>query len=282
MGTTVGLIDCLNGQISKIRLGDADWMSISAILYLPTNYDPSKKYPLIAFGHGLGERGTNLDILLNQGLPYVINEHIKANDIARTDLDKFIIFAIQSSWGSPVINDFKGAIDYLQTKLSIDENRIYFTGLSAGGGSASAAIPNYPDVFAAVVPMSTVNTNPFDGNKYANGYAWFFHSVNDSTCTFSWSKDYAIRINALYPDHAILYSDNQGHGGWIDHYEPSWKWINPGAGGQDIGTPNGLNIYQWLLQHSLNNPIPITHISIKKTIMNVVVNYSDGTQETIS
>lgn len=292
MSTIIGEIECQNGQLNKIRLGDNTWQSINTMLYLPTNYDPANKYPCIIFGHGNGEAGTDLDTLLQQGLPYVLNEHINSGDIATTDLDKFIIFCLQSSWvGGPVIGDQIGALQYLQTKLSIDPNRIYFTGLSVGGGSAAYAIPAYPSIFAAVVPMSTTNTNSDDASKFSNGYAWFMHSVNDTICQFAYSLDFAQRINSAFPGHAVLTSFEDGHGGWIPHYEPSWKWMSAGIGGQDIGEPNGLNIYQWMLQYSLNNtvvspvivppvipPIPIVPPA---TITKVTIDYSDGTSKII-
>lgn len=34
---------------------------------LPEGYDPAKKYPVIYFFHGKGEKGTNLELVLNYG-----------------------------------------------------------------------------------------------------------------------------------------------------------------------------------------------------------------------
>lgn len=287
MSTIVGEVECQNGKLNKVRLGDNSWQSINTLLYIPTNYDSINKYPCIIFGHGNGEYGTDLDKLLEQGLPYVLNEHINNGDISSTDLDKFIIFCLQSTWvGGPVISDQIGALKYLQTKLSIDINRIYFTGLSVGGGSASYAIPAYPSIFAAVIPMSPTNTNSDDASKFGNGFAWFMHSVNDTMCQFTYSLNFAGRINSSFLGHAILTSFEDGHGGWIAHYEPSWKWVNPGPGGQDIGHPNGLNIYEWMLQYHLGdvpviNPIINPPVTPTVIISKVTINYSDGSQKII-
>lgn len=291
MSTIVGSIECYGGQLNKVRLGDNDWQAINCLLYLPSNYDPSRQYPCLMFAHGNGEAGTDLNKMLDQGLPYVVNEHINNGDIASTDLDKFVIIALQSSWvGGPVFGDELGALAYIRSKISIDPNRIYFTGLSTGGGAACIAIPTRSDIFAAAIAMSSTNTYGDDATKFKDRHIWLMHSVNDTVCEFDYSKNYAERINAIYPENAILTSFMDGHGGWIGHYEPSWKWINPGPGGQDIGSPNGLSIYDWLLQYSLNNvinpvqapPSPVVVPTPKKTITVVTVEYSDGTKDVIS
>ena len=37
------------------------------VKYLPKDYDPQKKYPLVFFLHGAGERGDDLDVAMRNG-----------------------------------------------------------------------------------------------------------------------------------------------------------------------------------------------------------------------
>ena len=48
-------------------------VKISFLFYLPDSYgkDPKKKWPLILFLHGMGERGDDLEILKNHPLPKI-------------------------------------------------------------------------------------------------------------------------------------------------------------------------------------------------------------------
>ncbi len=42
--------------------------------YLPDGYDGKKKFPLLLFLHGAGERGDNLDLVTKHGPPKLINK----------------------------------------------------------------------------------------------------------------------------------------------------------------------------------------------------------------
>src|SRR5690625_3687564 len=120
-----------NGILNRIETGGVG--RLNTLLYLPTNYDKAKKYPTICFLHGSGEGGTDLDKQLSQGLPWVYQEHIDKGDIASTDLDKFIMIAIQGNNRSVDPATLVRAIFELKPQVSIDSDRIYCTGLSAGG-----------------------------------------------------------------------------------------------------------------------------------------------------
>ena len=48
-------------------------------LLLPVNYDASKKYPLILFLHGAGERGNDNEAQLTHGSKLFLNDSIRQN-----------------------------------------------------------------------------------------------------------------------------------------------------------------------------------------------------------
>ena len=51
-------------------------MKIWGVKYLPKNYDESKKYPLVFFLHGAGERGDDLDLASRHGFM----KHVRENN----------------------------------------------------------------------------------------------------------------------------------------------------------------------------------------------------------
>ncbi len=57
--------------------------------------------------------------------------------------------AVQTKRGAGEVASVKSMVDYAKSKYSIDSQRVFVTGLSAGGGLASSLLAAYPDVFSA-------------------------------------------------------------------------------------------------------------------------------------
>lgn len=129
--------------------------------------DRMRKYPLVIFLHGSGERGSDNDAQLKWG---VMNFATDQNMIAHPA----IVIAPQcperQQWSSLTSNPERtrmtlnaepsrsmhlliALIHELETKMPIDTNRIYITGLSMGGYGTYDALERYPHLFAAAVPV---------------------------------------------------------------------------------------------------------------------------------
>jgi predicted peptidase len=120
-------------------------LDINFLLYFPKDYNPDKKWPLLIFLHGKGERGDDLEKVKIHGPAKLIKE---GRDFP------FIIAAPQcpdSSWWSTVVLD--RWLSYLLTRLPVDQTRIYLTGLSMGGFGTWAWAMERPDRFAAIAPI---------------------------------------------------------------------------------------------------------------------------------
>ena len=50
--------------------------------------------------------------------------------------------------------DLMTLIEEIESEYSVDEDRIYLTGISLGGNGAWKVATDYPDKFAAVIPIS--------------------------------------------------------------------------------------------------------------------------------
>jgi predicted peptidase len=235
----------------------------NALLYLPWDYDISgKKYPLICFFHGMGEAGlggADLNSLASQGLPGVIKQnHPPYSVSSKGDTTWFIVLSIQASWFSPTPETMIQGISSLINgyHLRIDGNRIYPTGLSAGGQQSLYSIMNYPSKFPAAVimsPAAAIVSSKVD--SFAHNHVWFFQGTSDQTVSPSNSYNSNKWINEKYSGHSRLTKYNGGHCCWMTYYDPTWK-------------ENGVSIYDFMLQYSLsdkdNTKPPVNQVPVAK------------------
>jgi len=138
-------------------------------VYIPDNFDETKKYPLVIFLHGawsnhrLGMRrlfgvgnSQGYDFIKPGNVPYENDveatrywplfrnvEYIAAAPLAR---------GTAGYQGIPE-QDVYDMIDDLKSRFNIDEDRLYLTGLSMGGGGTLWLGLTRPDVWAAIAPV---------------------------------------------------------------------------------------------------------------------------------
>ncbi len=135
--------------------------SLNYRIYLPSDYDKSKKYPLVLLLHGAGERGDNNKSQLVHGATDIVAYSINHNEP--------IIFVapqcpkgeqwVNVPWGgashtmpetpSDSMRLVIGLLDDLRGAYSIDSRRMYATGLSMGGYGTWDIIQRKPEMFAA-------------------------------------------------------------------------------------------------------------------------------------
>jgi len=121
-------------------------------LFIPRDYDPSKRYPLVNFMHDAGVTSTEVDRTLVQGLGAVI----WADPAEQAKRPCFVVapqfpeqFVNDQSEDSPYLGLVVGLVNSVATEYSIDPNRLYTTGQSGGGMLSIAINIKYPDFFAA-------------------------------------------------------------------------------------------------------------------------------------
>ena len=121
-------------------------------LFVPKDYDPSKKYPLLLFMHDAGVVSNNPLETLTQGLGAVV----WATDAEQAKHPCFVlapqfasVIADDSSQTTEQMDIAVDLVESLMKQFSIDPNRLYNTGQSMGGMSSIAMDIKYPDLFAA-------------------------------------------------------------------------------------------------------------------------------------
>ncbi|MBC7849992.1 MAG: hypothetical protein H7Y31_09650 [Chitinophagaceae bacterium] len=218
---------------------------------LPANYSKNNlKYPLIVYLHGLGQRGdgnTQLDFVGYDGLGKLLeNKQLPPNFVVGGKNFSFIYICPQY-WELPDGDEVKILIDSIKLKYKVDLSRIYISGLSVGGVSATEAAGKYPFQFAAIVPMAgTTHSNlPGDFVQKCKNIAesnlpiWAFHNEFDPTIPKSDTEEFIGKVNGFSPTipaRYTLFLGENGHNAWSRALNPTFK-------------ENGRNIYEWMLQY---------------------------------
>ncbi|MCL6524176.1 MAG: putative Ig domain-containing protein [Thermoflavifilum sp.] len=226
-----------------------------ALLHLPDDYaSTTHAYPLIVFFHGTGESGTDLSKIYNSsgaGGPAYFIAHNQWPSYFINPRDgqpyKFIVVSPQaSSWST----DYKAVpfiLAYLVKQYRIDTNRIYLTGLSAGGWTTWSyaahyqVVPNYKP--AAIVPMSMATVPGYPDAYYMaqdSLYAWGFGDPNGDIWGLRTMQGMD-SINAYAPGHARFTAYSGGHCCWNRYYNPTYREVINGK---------SMNIYEWMLQYA--------------------------------
>lgn len=111
-------------------------------------------------------------------------------------------------------------IDALRREFPIDDNRIYVTGQSMGGGGTWNMTATRPGFFAAAVPCCGA-TSKDDGTASLDTPLWNFHGDSDQTVPVSLSRD-RIAARKKAGGHPLS-TDYAG----VDHNVWEWAYTEP-------------------------------------------------------
>ncbi|MBL7743039.1 MAG: prolyl oligopeptidase family serine peptidase [Chitinophagaceae bacterium] len=201
------------------------------ILY-PDNYDKNKKYPLVLFLHGAGERGNDNEKQLTHGAKLFLKEENRKNFPA------IIVFPQcpeESFWAVTRIDmsqqPFKISFDYnaepnwplaaaneLVKKLigeeAVDKSKVYITGLSMGGMGTFESVHRYPDLYAAALPVCGGGDVPRYDKRIKKTAFWVFHGAADAVVNVDLSRQMVDKLKTLKAE--VKYSEYPGvnHNSW--------------------------------------------------------------------
>ena len=117
-------------------------------VYVPSDYTPEKRWPVILFLHGAGEGGR--DALLPT--EYQLGSAIRRNAAHYPGLVVFPqVAAYQPVWSSADVDFALEVLADAQRDFAVDDDRIYVTGVSSGGKAAWHALYRHPARFAAAL-----------------------------------------------------------------------------------------------------------------------------------
>ncbi len=193
------------------------------LAYTPEGYaaDSRKKWPMILFMHGAGERGTNLDMVKTHGIP---------KEIANGRKLPFIVIAPQcdaNQWWDT--KSLIATLDDAEKRYRIDKDRIYVTGLSMGGFATWALAMEQPKRFAAIAPVCGGGDTSNVG-RIAKMPIWTCHGDKDPVVSVDFTRKFVNELKALGSDVRYDEIKDGTHDTWTDFYK------------QDA-------LYDWFLSH---------------------------------
>lgn len=210
------------------RTVEADYL-----LFLPEGYQRKgeRRWPLMLFLHGAGERGTNLSKVAVHGPPKLV----------KTKKDfPFILVSPQCPSGQWWTEDVvMGLLDEVIKQHAVDTNRVYLTGLSMGGYGTWTVGTKYPERFAAIAPIcgggETISVLVAGRQKSAalkRLGVWAFHGGKDPVVPLAESERMIdVLKKAGCTDVKLTVYPEAGHDSWTEAY-------------------NNSELYDWFLQHS--------------------------------
>lgn len=155
-------------------------------LFVPANYDPSKKYPLIVTMHGVGERGN--DNTRQVDLEDLVSIWIADN--IQKETPHFVMgpqCPENLYWGGVTTQTVHKIIDSLRNEFSIDTNRLYAVGLSMGARGVFTLLEERPGLFAGAIACAGAGNNNAAAS-IAKTPLWAFHATGDDIVDVSGTR----------------------------------------------------------------------------------------------
>ncbi len=204
-------------------------------LLLPENYDAAKRYPLVLFLHGAGERGKDNVKQLTHGAQLFLNPENRKNfpaivvipqcdslsfwsnvQFTRNDSTQKWDFNFQEN-GEPtkamgLLLDWLPAME--KAYPSLPQQR-YVMGLSMGGMGTFEIVRRKPGYFAAAVPICG-GAHPKTVTAMKKTDFWIFHGQKDEVVPWQLSEKVALAFSELYdhPEVELTLYPDAGHNSW--------------------------------------------------------------------
>jgi predicted peptidase len=207
-------------------------VTLEYLLFLPADYGKvkAKRWPLILFLHGAGERGTNVWLVATHGPPKIVQH--------RPDFP-FLVVSPQCPEGRVWDKEeLIALLDDILRKYKVDKSRVYLTGLSMGGYGTWSLGLACPERFAAIAPIcgggdpvAVMLASPQRLLALRSLPVWAFHGAKDPVVKLEESERMlrALREVGCQQVELTVYPAAQ-HDSWTESYE------NP-------------KLYDWFLQH---------------------------------
>lgn len=295
----LALLMSLNAQTVAKRIVASNGDSLLFLQYIPAGHNVvtnTRKYPLIIFLHGGGERsnqtsmnpGDSIYKIRSYGPNRIItNNAHKMNFTWNGQVDTFIVLSPMSRknrrlppqseiyvWPTEYVD---AIMKYAKDSLKVDTCRIYLTGHSYGGGGTFNYLNNSlanAQKFAAAAPVSAWNTG-LNASGYSNVSnaklpLWGYHAVDDAIAPYTLTENSVNGVNALSPQVKALISlwPTGSFGAGNPHNDAPLRLYDV------IQFPYGydgiINNYEWFLGQNkclAVNVLPVARVGNDTTIL---------------
>lgn len=224
-------------------------------LLMPDGFDASRKYPLVLFLHGAGERGSDNEKQLTHGsalfteplnrgafpgvilMPQCPAESYWAQvKIDRSNYPIGLEFQYDNGPTRPLQLVMELVSQYLDLSY-IDADRVYVMGLSMGGMGTFEILYRMPGVFAAAIPICGAGVPESVSAYAAQTPLWIFHGALDQVVAPGQSVEMVDALLRKGARPAFTLYDNYNHNSW------DGAFTEPG-------------LLRWLFSHRKTTPGP--------------------------
>jgi predicted peptidase len=217
---------------------DADGKELPYRLLKPLHAVEGKKYPLVIFLHGAGERGSDNEKQLIHGVPQFATKE------AREKYPCFLIAPqcpagqrwVEVDWSADSHTQPKEPgeagrltlelIDHAMKEMPIDPKRVYLTGLSMGGYGTWDLLARRPDLFAAAAPVCG-GADEATAGKIKDVPVWAFHGAKDTAVKPARSRNMIAALEKAGGKPKYTEYPDVGHNSWDNAYKDPkfYEWL---------------------------------------------------------
>jgi predicted peptidase len=225
---------------------DSKGLTLRYRLFVPRDYDASRRYPLVTFLLGNGDRGEDNRRQVREGATVWAHPENQERHPA-------FVLAPQcpsnDGWGRPEglagypasspLGALLELLDDLERRFSIDLDRRYITGMSGGGWGTLRALAAQPRRFAAAILVCPAGEPgkhagmPDDqqGVRLVEGLEhlplWFFHGTEDDVVPIALTRARVEALRRAGGDSRLTEYPGVKHDAWVRAYaEPEIvEWL---------------------------------------------------------
>lgn len=208
-------------------------------VYVPADYSPVRRWPVVLFLHGSGERGTDGILQTSIGLGDGIRRHAGR-------WPAIVVFPQappDQRWHGRVAHLALATLDRTAREFRTDPDRVYLVGLSAGGNGVWNLAYRTPERFAALVavcgwvqptaerreailPADSGLPYPVIARRIRALPVWIWHGGADSVVPVEESRRMAEALRAAGAEVSYTELPGVGHESWIEAFDspdlPRW------------------------------------------------------------
>lgn len=198
-------------------------------VFVPRNYTPTKKWPVILFLHGAGERGRDGVLPTTVGIGPIIQQR-------EANFPFVVVFPqaedmrgrLLKGWSLDTADGARGLkiLEQVEKDYSIDSKREILTGWSMGGYGAWEWAANSPERWFSVVPMSGGGESAW-GEKLKNVPIWDWHGAKDRSVRTERSRAMVEAVRAAGGNPRYTEVPDGDHDVWMQAYDDDtlYAWM---------------------------------------------------------
>lgn len=182
------------------------------LTYPPPRVDDQRRWPLIVFLHGSGERGDDLSLVKRYGAPRYLEDGLR--------IPAFVVAPqcpAEQRW-EMLIDDLERLVRGLVETLPVDPENVSLTGFSLGGFGAWAWALRRPARFAALAPVAGCPAGD-EGDDAPDALCtlrdlpiWIFHGAADRHVPVGGADAYVDRLARCGADARYSRLPDANHG----------------------------------------------------------------------